>query len=124
MRPRLDVERLELPNGMVLLLSANHSTPSLAIRAVVRAGSRFEPDDKAGLASLVGELLDEGTATRTSQQIAETVESVGGKMATFGEYQSSGVISVFLSKDYTLGLEMVYDVVANATFPEDKVRQG
>jgi zinc protease len=124
MRPRLDVERLELPNGLVVLLSANHSTPSLAIRAVVRAGSRFEPDDKAGLASLVGELLDEGTTTRTSQQIAETVESVGGKMATFGEYQSSGVISVFLSKDFTLGLEMVNDVIANATFPEDKVRQG
>ncbi|HEX8185867.1 MAG TPA: pitrilysin family protein [Blastocatellia bacterium] len=124
MRPRLDVERLELPNGLVLLLSANHSTPSLAIRAVVRAGSRFEPDEKAGLASLVGELLDEGTATRTSQQVAETVESVGGKIATFGDYQSSGLVSVFLSKDFMLGLDIAHDILANASFPEEKIRQS
>jgi zinc protease len=124
MRPRLDVERLELPNGLVLLLSENHSTPSVAIRAVVCAGSRLEPDDKAGLASLVGEVLDEGTATQTSQQIAETVESVGGKMATFGEYQSSGILSVFLSKDITLGLNIVNDVLTSASFPEEKVQQS
>src|SRR5215216_4352052 len=124
MRPRLDVERLELPNGLVLLLSENHSTPSVAIRAVVCAGSRFEPDDKAGLASLVGEVLDEGTATQTSQQIAETVESVGGKIATFGEYQSSGIMSVFLSKDITLGLDIVNAILTSASFPEEKVRQS
>ncbi|HVG18211.1 MAG TPA: pitrilysin family protein [Blastocatellia bacterium] len=124
MRPRLDVERLELPNGLVLLLSENHSTPSLAIKAVVRAGSRCETDDKAGLASLAGELLDEGTAARTSQQIAETVEGVGGKIATYGEYQSSGAVAVFLSKDISLGLDIVSDVVMNASFPEDKVQQG
>lgn len=124
MRPRLDVERVELPNGLVLLLSENHSTPSFAIKAEVHAGSRFEPDDKAGLASLVGELLDEGTVTRTSQQIAETVESVGGKIATFGEYQSSGAVAVFLSKDISLGLDIVSDVLTNASFPRDKVQQG
>jgi zinc protease len=124
MRPRLDVERLMLPNGLLLLLSENHSTPSFAIKAVVHAGSRFEPDDKAGLASLAGELLDEGTVTRTSQQIAETVESIGGKIATFGEYQSSGVVAVFLSKDISLGLDIVPDVLTNASFPEDKVQQS
>src|SRR5215208_3506259 len=123
LRPRLSVERLELPNGLVLLISENHSTPSMAIRAVVRAGSRFEPDEKAGLASIVGELLDEGTVTRTSQQIAETIESVGGKIATFGEYQSSGLVSVFLSKDFLLGLNIVNDILTNANFPEDKFQQ-
>src|SRR5215216_1305579 len=75
-RPKLDVERVELENGLVLLLSENHSTPSVSINAVVMAGSRYEPDNKAGLASLVGELLDEGTASRTGREISETVESV------------------------------------------------
>src|SRR5215212_3599511 len=103
-RPSLDVERIELPNGLALLLSENHSTPSVAIKAVVRAGSRFEPDEKAGLASLVGELLDEGTASRSSQEIAEIVESVGGRLGTFGDYQSSGCVAVFLSKDIEIGL--------------------
>jgi zinc protease len=122
-KPKLDVERVELANGLVLLVSENHSTPSVSINAVVVAGSRFESDEKAGLASLVGELLDEGTQRRTGQQIAEAVESVGGRLGTFGDYQSSGVASAFLSKDMQLGIEIVSDVLSNAAFPEDKVRQ-
>lgn len=122
-RPKLDVERIELANGLVLLLSENHSTPSVSIKAVVRAGSRYEPDEKAGLASIVGEMLDEGTTTRTSQQIAEIIESVGGRIGTFGDYQSSGVVAVFLSKDISLGLDMIADVLMNVSFPEDKIRQ-
>ncbi len=122
-RPRLDVERLVLENGMVVLLSENHTNSSVSINATVQAGSRFERDEKAGLASLVGELIDEGTATRNSDQIAEAVEAVGGRFITLGDYQSSGVRSAFLSSDISLGLEITADVLMNATFPEDKVWQ-
>ena len=122
-KPRLDVERLVLPNGMVVLLSENHTTSSVSINAVVQAGSRFEPDAKAGLASLVGELIDEGTKTRTSDEIAEAVEAVGGRFITVGDYQASGVRAAFLSSDISLGLEITADVLMNATFPEEKVRQ-
>jgi zinc protease len=121
--PRLDVERVEYPNGLILLLSENHSTPSVSINAIVRTGSRFEPDDKAGLASLVGALLDAGTSNRSSQQIAETIEAVGGQVGTFGEYQSSGVIVRLLSKDIALGLDVASDLLMNAAFPQDKVGQ-
>lgn len=121
--PRLDVERVELPNGLVLLLSENHSIPSVSINAIVRAGSRFEADEKAGLASLVGALLDAGTVSRTSQQIAETIEAAGGQLGTFGDYQSGGAVVRLLSKDAGLGLDVASDLLINATFPEDKVRQ-
>lgn len=122
-RPSLDVERVELTNGLILLLSENHSIPSVSINAIVRAGSRFESDEKAGLASLVGALLDSGTASRSSQQIAESIEAVGGQLGTFGEYQSSGAVVRLLSKDAGLGLDVASDLLINATFPEEKVRQ-
>ena len=122
-KPLLNAERVELPNGLVLLLSENHSMPSISMRAAVRTGSRFEADDKAGLASLVGELIAEGTASRSAEQIAETVEAVGGRLAAFGNYQESGVRGAFLSQDLSLGLEIMADVLMNATFPEEKVRQ-
>lgn len=120
-QPRLDVERFQLPNGLVLLLSENHSVPAVSINAIVLSGSRFEQDDKAGLASLTGELIAEGTATRTSQQIAETVESVGGRIATFGQYETSGSALSLLSKDIRLGFEITADVLINPAFPQDKV---
>ena len=121
--PQVEVERVDYPNGLTLLLSENHATPSVSINAIVLAGSRFEPDDKAGLASLVGELIDEGTATRTSQQLAEAVESSGGRLRSYGDYQTSGVHSAFLSQDLTLGLEITADILMNATFPEDQVER-
>jgi zinc protease len=122
-RPKLDVERVELPNGLVLLLSENHSIPSVSINAIVRAGSRFERDEKAGLASLLGALLDAGTTSRTSQQIAETIEAAGGQLGTFGDYQSSGAVVRLLSKDAFIGLDVTADLLMNATFPDDKVHQ-
>src|SRR5262245_54570283 len=82
--PRLRIERIEFASGLIVLLSENHATPSVAVKAIVSAGSRYEADDKAGLASLVGEMIDEGTQTRSAQQIAETVEAVGGKLGTYG----------------------------------------
>jgi zinc protease len=122
-RPRLDVERDELPNGLVLLLSEDHSVPAVSINAIVQTGSRFESDDKAGLASLAGELLDAGTATITSKQIAETIEATGGQLATFGDYQSSGVAATLLSGDVALGLDIASDLLINPAFPEEKVQQ-
>src|SRR5678815_1543635 len=106
-RPTLDVERVELSNGLVLLLSENHSIPSVSINAIVGAGSRFETDEKAGLASLVGALLDAGTISRTSQEIAESIEAAGGQLGTFGDYQSSGAVVRLLSKDTALGLDVL-----------------
>ncbi|PYT03191.1 MAG: hypothetical protein DMF60_19145 [Acidobacteria bacterium] len=122
-RPKLDVERVELSNGLVLLLSENHSIPSVSINAIVKTGSRFEPDKKAGLASIAGALLDSGTTARTSREIAETIEASGGQLGTFGDYQSSGVVVTLLSKDLDLGLDVASDLLMNPTFPEDKVHQ-
>ncbi len=120
---RLNVERVVLPNGLVLLVSESHSTPSISISAIVRAGSRFEADEKAGLASLAAELIEEGTTTRTSQQIAEAIDSTGGHLMTFGDYQSSRLAVVSLSRDFEVVLDIGSDLLMNAVFPENKVRQ-
>lgn len=120
---RLGVERVVLSNGLVLVVSENHSTPSISISALVRSGSRLEQDEKAGLAALTGELIDEGTTTRTSQQIAESIDSAGGHLITFADYQSSRVAVVSLARDFNLGLDISSDLLMNAVFPENKVRQ-
>jgi len=120
---QLDVERIVLPNGLILLLSENHRIPAVSINAIVKAGSRYESDDQAGLASFVGEMLSEGTHSRTSQQIALAIESVGGIFITAGGYNQSGVSATALSKDFDLALTLTADVLMNAGFPDDRVKQ-
>ena len=119
--PTLNVERLELPNGLVVLLSENHSIPAVSINAVVKTGERFVTDDMAGLSSLAGTLLDDGTTSLTAQQIASTIESTGGALVTAGTYATTNVSVTLLSSDLDLGLQLAADLLRHPTFPEVRV---
>ena len=120
---KVDVERLVLPNGLVVLLSENDTIPGVSINLVVNTGSRYESDEKAGVASMLGEMMDEGTTNRTAHEIAIAIESVGGSLVTSGGYMQSGINATVLSKDIGIAMELLSDVLLNPTFPEDRVRQ-
>lgn len=119
---KLNVERLELPNGLVVLLSENRALPAVSINAVVKTGERFVSDNKAGLASLAGEMLDEGTTSRSAQQIASAIESTGGSLQTAGGYATTSLSVTALSSDLDLGLELTADLLRHAQFPEDRLQ--
>jgi zinc protease len=68
------------PNGITLLVLEQHFLPIVEIHALIKTGSAQDPPDKAGLANLVASLLDEGTTTRTSKQLAEQIDFVGGAL--------------------------------------------
>src|SRR6185436_16274122 len=67
-----------LDNGLKVLLVENPAIPTVSINASVLTGARYDPEEKAGLAIMVSRLLDEGTESRNSLEIAEAIESVGG----------------------------------------------
>jgi zinc protease len=117
----LDVERYTLENGIVVLLAPNDETPAFACNVVIEAGSRYESDENAGLASLAGTLLEEGTSRRTADEIAEAIEDVGAHLATFGGYSHSGARVVALTEELDLGLDLAADCLRNPVFPEDRV---
>lgn len=119
--PRLNIERIELPNGLVVLLSENHAIPAVSINAVVKTGERFVSDEMAGLGSLAGELLDDGTVSLAAQQIASAIESTGGALVTAGGYATTGVSVTLLSSDLDLGLQLTADLLRRSIFPEDRV---
>src|SRR5262249_29917262 len=107
-------KRVELPNGLVLLLYENHRLPIVVAEALVQHVQLLEPEDKAGVAALTGYLLDEGTAKHTGAQIAEIIEDVGGTLSL-----SSGGGSVrVLAPHRHLGLELLLECLKDANFPK------
>jgi zinc protease len=120
--PAVQVEMSLLENGLTLLVSEDHSISSVAVHAAVQAGSRYEDDARAGLASLVVELLDEGTSTRSADEISEAIESVGARLATGADYEMGHVKAAMLSRDFPSLIEIISDVLINPSFPEDKVK--
>jgi zinc protease len=108
-------QRVELPNGLVLLLLENHQLPIVAARASLRQVALHEPADKAGVAALTGYLLDEGTDKHTGQQLAELIEDVGGSLSL----GSSGGSVKVLAPDRPLGLSLLFECLSRASFPKD-----
>jgi zinc protease len=112
-------KRVVLPNGLTLLLFEDHRLPIVAARAYVRDARLLEPADKAGVASLVGNLLDEGTKTLSGPQIAAAIEDVGGALRMS---QSGGSVQV-LTPDRSLGMNLLFDCLLHPSFPADALER-
>jgi zinc protease len=72
---------------------------------------------------MVSRLLDEGTANRSSLQIAEAIESVGGALETDGSFERIVVSASVLRQDIDLALELAADVLINPVFPPEYVEK-
>lgn len=116
-------KRIVLDNGMVLLLAERHSLPMVTVNVLSKAGAVWDPAEKAGLARLTAGLLDEGTKTRTSSQISETIEFVGGSLSTGGGDDAASASLTILKKDLDLGMELLADILVNPSFPEAEVQR-
>ena len=108
-----DAKRVVLPNGLTLLLLENHRLPIVVAQAEVNHVRLREPADKAGVAAFVGELLDEGTATRTGEQTATLIDDTGGSLV----FDSTGGTLRVLTPDTELGLELLLDGLIRPAFP-------
>ena len=110
-----EARRVELPNGLTLLLFENHRLPIVVADAMLRRAHVYEPEEKAGVATLVGNLLDEGTAHHSGRQIAELIENVGGSLSV----SSTGGTVKVLSPERDLGLGILFECLSQANFPQN-----
>lgn len=117
------VEKIELPNGLRLLIKEDHRLPFVEMRAVFKGGVIVENEQNNGLTSLMSKMLMQGTKKRNAEQIAMAIESVGGSIETFGGNNSFGGIAETLSDDFLLGLDVLSDVLLNPAFPSDALER-
>src|SRR5207245_781863 len=116
-----EVHRHVLHNGMKILLVENPSLPTVSLNASVLTGARYDPESKAGQAIMASRLLDEGTETRSSFEIADAIESVGGAIEADGSFERLVVSAGVLNKDIGLGLELLSDLLIRPVFPQEYV---
>ena len=112
------VQKFTLPNGLRLLVKEDHRLPFVEIRAVFQGGVLAETPANNGVTQLTGKMLLKGTRNRSAEDIAETIESVGGSLDAFGGNNSFGVSAEVLSGDFATGLGLVAEVLREPTFPE------
>ena len=120
-RRAFDVHSHVFANGLQVLLVENPSVPTVSLSATIQAGARCDPEEKAGLAIMVSRLLDEGTENRTSFEIADAIESVGGGIEADGSFERIMISAGVLSKDVDLGLELLGELAMCPIFPQEYV---
>lgn len=116
-------EREALPNGLVLLHAQRSALPVVRVVLAIKGGSITEPPEKAGLANLTADLLSEGTARRSSKEISDAIEFVGGELSTSGGADYITVTLSVLKKDVELGFDLLSDIVLNPVFSDDEIKR-
>jgi zinc protease len=114
-------KKVKLPNGMTVLLMEQHEVPIVSFNIIIKAGTVSDPVGKEGLASLTAGLLRKGTRSRSAEQIANELDFVGGTLMTEANYDFSRGAAEFVKKDADKGLDLLGDMLLNATFPLDEV---
>jgi zinc protease len=110
-----------LPDGLQLVVVERHEQPVISVSLAFRAGEIYDPAGKEGLAELTAELLSKGTDTRTADQIAATIEGVGGSLSASAGPDFLTISVDALSDQSELVFDLLGDVTLHSTFPEGEL---
>src|SRR5205809_5356788 len=116
-----EVQKFELSNGLRLLVREDRRLPLVTMGAVFRSGLLAETPQTNGITRLMAKVMLKGTKTRTAEQIANQIEAVGGSIASDGGNNSFNVQVGITKLDVNLGVELLSDVLLNATMPEKAI---
>jgi len=117
------VERAKLTNGIPVLLARRTAVPKLTVQLAFDAGFAADGAARAGTQSLMMDLLEEGTTTRSAIDIAEQQERLGASISTGSDMDTSSITLTALTANLAPSLELMADMVRNPAFkPEDVAR--
>lgn len=116
-----EIQKIELSNGLRLLVREDPRLPLVSMAAVFRGGLLAETRATNGITRLMSKVLLKGTKTRTAEQIADTIEAVGGSIGSDAGNNSFSVAVDITQPDLRLGIEILADILLNATMPETAV---
>ncbi|HVB28672.1 MAG TPA: pitrilysin family protein [Terriglobia bacterium] len=118
-RPR----EIKLDNGLDVLILERHKLPTVAFMLWIKTGALNDPGNLPGLAKFTADMLREGTAHRTSAQLAGDIDDIGASLGASAGFGSgvSRVTASGLVENTDRILELMSDVVLNPTFPNDEL---
>src|SRR3954454_15008144 len=96
---------------------------SVAVGVWVETGSRHEPEVRGGVSHLIEHLVFKGTATRTAQDIARTMDSVGGQMDAFTTKENTCFYVQVLDEHLPLAVDLLTDILLHPLFDAEELER-
>ena len=118
-----DITSHTLSNGLTLLLcpDLNHRTPTVSIQSAIRAGMPSESSNTAGVSTLLSTLLTKGTTSRTGEEIATTLDSLGARISASGGNNTSLISASCLTPDLETVMELFADTFTSPALHQENI---
>jgi predicted Zn-dependent peptidase len=113
-----NIRRTVLPNGMLVLTESMPHLRSVSMGAWINSGSRDEPAPENGLSHFVEHMVFKGTTTRSAQDIAREVDSIGGNLDAFTGKESVCFNIKVLDENLHPALDVLSDLVLHPQFSQ------
>jgi predicted Zn-dependent peptidase len=114
--PARNIRKTVLPNGMLVLTESMPHMRSVSMGAWINSGSRDEPADENGLSHFVEHMVFKGTTSRSAQDIAREVDSIGGNLDAFTGKETVCFNIKVLDENMPAALDVLSDLVLHPKF--------
>src|ERR1700757_3091025 len=119
-----NIRKTILPNGLTVLTESVPHLRSVSMGAWIASGSRDETPEINGISHFIEHMVFKGTTSRSSQQIAREVDSIGGNLDAFTGKEMICFNIKALDENLAPALDILADLVLHPTFtPEELVRE-
>ncbi len=118
-----DIERAALPNGIRVVTERMPHVRSVSVGIWIGTGSREEADHETGLSHFVEHMVFKGTKNRSAEQIARSVDSIGGGLDAFTSKELVSYNVKVLDEHLPDAFDVVADLVRNPLFQKEDIEK-
>ena len=120
-QPARDIERAELPNGLVVVTEKMPHVRSVSVGIWLGTGSRGESPARNGIAHFIEHMVFKGTERRTAEEIAQAMDSVGGMLDAFTAKEMTCFNAKVLDEHLPIAFDVLSDLVLRPRFDDTDI---
>jgi predicted Zn-dependent peptidase len=118
-----DILTTTLPNGIKVITEAMPHVRSVSVGIWVSSGSRRETGEENGISHFIEHMLFKGTANRSAEEIARSVDSIGGNLDAFTAKEMVCFNTKVLDEHLPIAMDVLSDLVLNPSFRAEDIEK-
>ncbi|MBM3745278.1 MAG: insulinase family protein [Acidobacteria bacterium] len=118
-----EIERTVLGNGVRIITEPMPHVRSVAVGLWLGTGSRGESPESNGISHFIEHMLFKGTTQRSAEQIARSVDSIGGNLDAFTAKELVGFNAKVLDEHLTTAFDVLADLILHPLFREEDIER-
>ena len=119
----MSVDVTKLPSGLTIVTDAMPHLETAALGVWAGVGGRDEKPNEHGISHLLEHMAFKGTTRRSSREIVEEIEAVGGDLNAGTSTETTAYYARVMKADVPLALDVLSDILANPSFVPDELER-